>query len=203
MAVAKTVRRLTEEEYLCHDRAANYKSEFFDGEMFAMAGGSPMHSLIAANLIGELRTKLKGRPRKPFTSDLRLKVEATGLDTYPDVSVVCGPLQFAAGTDDTVVNPTLLVEVLSDSTEAYDRGEKFLHYRQMPSLQEYLLVSQRLPRIEQFVRRADGEWTLRIAEGMDATLALPSLEITVALAEVFAGVDFIPVSIRAQTRSPA
>ena len=203
MAVAKTVRRLTEEEYLCHDRAANYKSEFFDGEMFAMAGGSPMHSLIAANLLRELGTKLKDRPCKAFTSDLRLKVEATGLDTYPDVSVVCGPLQFAAGTEDTVVNPTLLVEVLSDSTEAYDRGEKFLHYRQMPSLQEYLLVSQRLPRIEQFVRRADGEWTLRIAEGMDATLALPSLEITVALAEVFAGVDFIPVPIRTQTRSPA
>ena len=203
MAVAKTVRRLTEEEYLCHDRAANYKSEFFDGEMFAMAGGSPMHSLIAANLLRELGTKLKDRPCKAFTSDLRLKVEATGLDTYPDVSVVCGPLQFAAGTEDTVVNPTLLVEVLSDSTEAYDRGEKFLHYRQMPSLQEYLLVSQRRPRIEQFVRRADGEWTLRIAEGMDATLALSSLEITVALAEVFAGVDFIPGPIRAQTGSPA
>src|SRR5258705_11225206 len=105
MAVPGTVRRLTESEYLTLERAAPFKSEFFDGEMFAMAGGSPMHSLIAANLIGELRTKLKGGPCKLFTSDLRLKVEATGLFTYPDVSVVCGPLQFASGTDDTVVNP--------------------------------------------------------------------------------------------------
>lgn len=200
MAVADILHRLTEEEYLCLDRAADYKSEFFDGEMFAMAGGSPMHSLIAANLIRELGTKLKGRPCRPFTSDLRLKVEATGLDTYPDVSVVCSPLQFAAGTDDTVVNPTLLIEVLSGATEAYDRGEKFFHYRQMPSLQEYLLVSQRLPRFEQFVRRVNGEWALRIAEGMEATLVLPSLEITIALAEVFAGVDFVPGPFRAQTR---
>ena len=131
MAVAETVRKLTEAEYLALERAAESKSEFFDGEMFAMAGGSPMHALIAANLIRELGMKLKGRPCKPFTSDLRLKVEATGLLTYPDVSVLCGPLQFAADTDDTVVNPTLLIEVLSDSTEAYDRGEKFQHYRQM------------------------------------------------------------------------
>ena len=161
-----------------------------------------MHSLIAANLIGELRNSLKGRHCKPFTSDLRLKVEATGLCTYPDVSVICGPIQFAAGTDDTVVNPTVIIEVLSDSTEAYDRGEKFLHYRQMPSLKEYLLVSQRLCRIEQFLRRPNEEWTMRIAEGKDAVLALSSLDITIELSEVFAGVDFAPVPIRAQVKPP-
>jgi len=202
MAVPSTLPRLTEPEYLALERAAPFKSEFFDGEMFARAGNSPMHSLIAANLIGELRTKLKGGPCKLFTSDLRLKVEATGLCTYPDVSVVCGPLQFAAGTDDTVVNPTLLIEVLSDSTEAYDRGEKFQHYRQMPSLKEYLLVSQRLPRIEHFLRRPNEEWALRTAEGKDATLTLPSLEVTIELSEVFAGVDFAPAPIRARVRPP-
>ena len=185
------------------ERAAPFKSEFFGGEMFAMAGGSPMHSLIAANLIGELRIRLKGRPCKPFTSDLRLKVEATGLFTYPDVSVICGPLQFGAGTDDTVVNPTLLIEVLSDSTEAYDRGEKFQHYRQLPALREFLLVSQRLPRIEQFLRRPNEEWALRTAQGLEATLELPSLEIALELSEVFAGVEFSPASIRAQARPPA
>jgi Uma2 family endonuclease len=202
MAVASTVPQLSEAEYLALERAAPFKSEFFAGEMFAMAGGTPMHSLIAANLIGELGTKLKGRSCKAFTSDLRLKVEATGLFTYPDVSVICGPLQFAANTDDTVVNPTLLIEVLSDSTEAYDRGEKFRHYRQMPALKEYLLVSQRLPRIEQFLRRPDDEWALRTAEGRGATLTLPSLEIALELNEVFAGVDFAPAPIRAQVRPP-
>ena len=204
MAVAgtSTFPRLSEAEYLVLERAAPCKSEFFEGEMFGMAGGSPMHSLIAANLIGELGAKLKDRPGRPFTSDLRLKVEATGLCTYPDVSVICGPLQFAAGTDDTVVNPTLLIEVLSDTTEAYDRGEKFLHYRQMPSLQEYLLVSQRLPRIDHFLRRPGDEWAMRTTEGRAATLALPSLEITLELGEAFAGVDFAPASIRAQVRPP-
>jgi Uma2 family endonuclease len=189
MAVASTVPRLSEAEYLALERAAPFKSEFFNGEMFA-------------NLIRELGLQLKGRPGKAFTSDLRLKVEATGLFTYPDVSVICGPLQFAPGTDDTVVNPTLLIEVLSDSTEAYDRGEKFRHYRQMPSLKEYLLASHRLPRLEQFVRRPNEEWTLRTAEGSDATLTLPSLEITLKLSEVFAEVELAAASIRAQVRPP-
>ena len=201
MPTPKTEPRLNEAEYLDIERAAGFKSEFFHGEMFAMAGGSPMHSLIAANLIRELGTKLKRAPR-PFTSDLRLKVDATGLFTYPDVSVLCGPLEFAAGTDDTAVNPTLIVEVLSDSTEAYDRGEKFRQYRLMPALQEFLLVSQRLPRIEQFMRRAQGEWALQTAEGRDATLTLPSLQVTLELNEVFAGVEFVPAPMRAQVRPP-
>src|ERR1043165_3203008 len=109
MTVAINVPRFSEAEYLAVERAAPFKSEFFGGEMFAMAGGSPMHSLIAANLIGELGAKLKGGPCKTFTSDLRLKVEATGLFSYPDVLVICGSLQLATGTDDTVVNPTLLI----------------------------------------------------------------------------------------------
>jgi Uma2 family endonuclease len=202
MAAPSTATRLSENDYLSIERAASFKSEFFAGEMFAMAGGSPMHSLIAANLIRELGTKLKGSPCRPFTSDLRVKVEASGLYTYPDVSVICGPLQFAADTEDTVINPVVLIEVLSDATEAYDRGEKFRHYRQMPSLQEYLLVSQRLPRIEHYLRRPGDEWTLRTAESKEATLPLPSLEVTLQLNEVFAGVDFAPGSIRPQTRPP-
>ncbi len=126
-------------------------------------------------------------------------MEATGLVTYPDLSVVCGPLQLASGTDDTVVHPTVIVEVFSDPTEAYDRGKKLENYRQMPSLREYLLVSQKEPRMEQFVRQENGQWLLREAAGMDATLALPSLEIKISLPEVFARVDFAPAPIRTRT----
>ena len=147
----------------------------------------------------EFRNQLKGRNCVAYNSDLRLKVEVTGLITYPDLSVVCGPLQFAVGTDDTVVNPTVIVEVLSDSTEAYDRGRKFENYRQMPSLREYLLVSQKEPRIEQFVRQESDQWLLREAAGLNATLGLPSLKIEISLAEVFDGVVFVPTPIRPQT----
>src|SRR5690349_19742415 len=131
MPVAQISRRLSAEEYLETERAADFKSEFFEGEMFAMAGGTPQHSLIATNVAAEFRTRLKNSSCVPYNADLRIKIEATGLFTYPDLSVICGPLQLAEGTNDTVTNPALLVEVLSDSTEAYDRGTKFEHYRQI------------------------------------------------------------------------
>jgi Uma2 family endonuclease len=196
MSVAKTDRRLKEAEYLRIERQAEFKSEFFDGEMFAMAGGSPYHSLIAVNAASELKNKLKGGRCLVFNSDLRVKIEATGLFTYPDITVVCGPRSFFQ--EDTLLNPSLVVEVLSDSTEAYDRGKKFEHYRQVPSLQEYLLISQREPRIEQFIRKPD-RWELREAAGLNAHLDLPSLSIALDLAEIFANVEFVPTPIRAAT----
>lgn len=203
MSVAEQSRKLTESEYLALERAAEFKSEFFDGEMYAMAGGSPMHSLIATNLAAEFTTQLRGRPCMAFNSDLRMKVEATGLFTYPDLSVVCGELQYANDSDDTIVNPTVLAEVLSHSTEAYDRGRKFEHYQRIPTLKEYLLVSQKEPRIEQYIRQQGRDWLYRQAAGMDATLAIPSLEITISLSEVFANVKFVPTPIRPQTPRPA
>ena len=196
MPLVESSRRLSEAEYLEIERAAEFKSEFFGGEMFAMAGGKPEHSLIGANLAREFGTRLKGKPCVAYNADLRIKVEATGLYTYPDLSVICGPLEFATGTDDTVVNPTALVEVLSESTEAYDRGTKFEHYRQIPTLREYLLVSQKQPRIEQFVRQADGRWVLNEAAGLENTLSLPSLNVVISLAEAFANVKFTPASAR-------
>src|SRR5437016_4754840 len=196
MSLPAPLQRLTETEYLEIERDAEFKSEFFDGEMFAMAGGTPQHSLIATNLAREFGNRLKSGHCVPYNADLRIKIEATGLCTYPDLSVICGPLQFAAGTDDTVLNPTLLVEVLSDSTEGYDRGKKFEHYRQIPALQEYLLVSQKEPRIEQFIRQPDGRWLLSEAAGLDASLELPSLCIRLSLAEVFAKVNFVRAPIR-------
>jgi Uma2 family endonuclease len=196
MSLPEPSRPLTEVEYLEVERAAAFKSEFYQGEMFAMAGGTPQHSLIATNLAGEFRQRLRGGKCVAYNAGLRLKIEATGLYTYPDLSVICGPLRFAEGMDDTVVNPTVLVEVLSDSTEACDRGEKFQHYRQVATLYEYLLVSQRAPRIEQFVRQADGGWLLSEAAGMEKSLELPSLGIVISLAEVFAQVDFVPGPLR-------
>jgi len=199
MTSAKPLHRLTEAEYLNLERSLESRNEYFDGELFAMSGGTPLHSQIAASLIQVIGRWLRGGRCVVYTSDLRLKIEATGLFTYPDLSVVCGPIQFAAGTDDTVVNPAVIVEVLSDSTEAYDRGKKFENYRQIPSLREYLLVSQKEPRIEQFVRQPSEQWLLREAAGLEATLALPSLEIQISLEEVFGGVQFVPAPIRAQT----
>jgi len=193
------IPRLTETEYLTIERAAEIKSEFFDGEMFAMSGGSPQHSRIGTNLASEFSQRLKAHSCVPYNTDLRIKIEASGLFTYPDLSVICGPLKFAEGTDDTVVNPTLIVEVLSASTERYDRGRKFEHYRLISDLKEYLLVSQKEPRIEQFVRQPDGRWLLGDAVGIDSTLELPSLQISISLAEVFSKVQFNPTRALAPT----
>src|SRR2546430_451478 len=148
--------------------------------MFAMARGTLRHSLIATNLAGEFRNRLRGGQCLPFNSDLRIKIVATGLFTYPGLSIICGPPEFVEGTEDTVVNPTILIEVLSDSTEAYDRGRKFEHYRQIPTLREYLLVSQKEPRIEQFIKQTDGRWLLNEATELMARLQLPSLEIAIS-----------------------
>src|SRR5438270_8317210 len=120
--------------------------------MFAMLGGTPRHSRIKTNLLVELGVRLKGHERAPYDSDLRIRVAATGLYTYPDASVICGELEFDDVQKDTVLNPTLLVEVLSDSTEAYDRGKKFDHYRKIPALKEYLLISQDCPKVERYAR---------------------------------------------------
>jgi Uma2 family endonuclease len=187
---------MSPQDYLQRERAAEFKSELFDGEVFAMSGGSPRHSLVKTNVTGELRNQLRGRPCTAYDSDLRVKVDATGLYTYPDAGVSCGPLQFDDDQHDTVLNPTVLVEVLSDSTEAYDRGKKFNHYRRIESLREYLLVAQDEAKIERFQRNVDGTWTLTEASGLEATLRLPSLGIDLSLREVYEKVDFSePVSL--------
>lgn len=202
MSVAEQARKLTEAEYLARERAAEFKSEFFDGEMFAMAGGTRRHSLIGGNLVREVGNKLRGRPCAAYNGDLRVKIEATGLLTYPDLSVACGNERFLDSEEDTLLTPILIAEVLSESTEAYDRGRKFEHYQQIPTLKEYLLVSQTEPRIEHRIRQPSGDWLLRQAVGMDATLAIPSLDITISLAEIFANVKFVPTPIRPQTPRP-
>lgn len=177
-------------EYLRLERAAEYKSEYFAGEMFAMAGASPQHALIAANVIGELGPQLKRNPCAPYSSDLRIEITDTGLYTYPDVSVICGPLEFSAHGDDIVTNPTLLVEVLSDSTEAHDRGTKFAHYRTIPAFREYVLVSQKEALVDVFFRQPDETWRLTPVRGLDSTATLESLGVKLSLAEIYDRVEF-------------
>jgi Uma2 family endonuclease len=196
MALARNIVRLSEAEYLRLERVAETRSEYFDGEIFAMAGGTRAHSLIQTNLLRELSSRLTASDCVAYSTDLRIKVEATGLLTYPDVSVVCGEQRFLDEQEDTLLNPVVVIEVLSDSTEAYDRGKKFENYRQLPTCREYLLVSQKEPRIEQFIRQTNGEWTLKEAAGLSTEIKLPSLGIVLELREVFAKVQFAPARLR-------
>ena len=176
--------RHTFAQYLALEAASDTKHEFLNGEIFAMSGGTPEHAELAANVIGELRTQLRGRPCATYTSDLRIRVLATGLSTYPDVSVVCDKLERDPEDAHSVLNPVVLVEVLEGSSEAYDRGEKFAHYRRIPSLREYVLVSQREKRIEHYHRNDDGSWTLREA-GSGAHARLASIECELSVDEVY------------------
>ncbi len=189
MGSAQRVIVHTPAEYLRLERAATSRNEYLRGEIFAMTGGSFKQSQIKTNILGELRNRLKNKPCAPFDCDLRIKCP-TGLYTYPDASVICGDAEFDDEMNDTVLNPTLLVEVLSKSTEAYDRGKKFDHYRTIPSLREYVLVSQDEPMIQRFIRNADETWTLTAVSGLEQTLALRSIGVELPLAEVFERVEF-------------
>ncbi|HLJ20305.1 MAG TPA: Uma2 family endonuclease [Stellaceae bacterium] len=178
----------TVEEYLALEREADHKSEYLAGQIYAMAGGSPQHNQIGFNLITALGVQLLGGHCRGYTSDQR--VLADELYTYPDITVVCGEPRFEEGDPGTLTNPTLLVEVLSASTEAYDRGDKFAHYRRIESLQEYVLVSQAKPHIERFLRRDDGEWLFTAVEGLEATLRMTSIGCELRLAQVYDRVEF-------------
>ncbi len=181
--------RLSPEDYLAAERAADHKSEYWNGEMFALAGASERHGTIVTNLVGELRAALKGRPCKVYANDLRLQVSETGPYTYPDVLVLCGPPAFSDDVKDTVRNPRLIVEVFSDSTEDYDRGRKFAHYRTLPSLMEYLVVAQDRPHVERFAREAEGRWVFTETSRTEDVLSLASLEVDLQLLEVYEKVD--------------
>ena len=195
MALPQIASSISPEEYLRLERAAEFKSEYFAGEIFSMAGATAVHCLITANVIGELRNLLKGKKCRVYDSNLRVLVPATGLYTYPDAVVVCGPLEYAEADvqRETITNPTLLVEVLSDSTEAYNRGRKFEHFRSIASCSEYVLISQSAPLVEVYLRQADGKWELTPVTGLDASVALRSIGGELRLAEVYDGVEFPPV----------
>jgi Uma2 family endonuclease len=185
---AQTRRYYTEEEYLALEREAEEKSEYFDGEIFGMSGGTAAHSLIASGLTIVIGGLLRGGNCRVYNSDMRIAIQNIGKLTYPDVSVVYGQSIYRDEKKDTLLNPVLIVEVLSQSTEAYDRGEKFRHYRSVESLREYVLVSQNEPRIEIYARHGD-KWILTEAAGLDASITLESIGCVISLADVYAQID--------------
>jgi Uma2 family endonuclease len=181
--------QFTPEEYLAIERSTLAKSEFFEGQVFAMGGASVAHVQIVTNLVGELRNQLKGGPCRVFSTDLRLRISPTGLYTYPDVIVGCEPLAFADDHRDTLTNPTVIIEVLSESTKDYDRGGKFAHYRALQSLKEYALFDQASVHAEHFVRQPDHRWLLSETDSLADALTLASLGAELKLSEVYEGVS--------------
>jgi Uma2 family endonuclease len=177
--------RYTPEEYLALERKADFKSDYFAGEIFAMSGASEPHNTITTNLVREISLQFKGRPCRVYSSDMRVKVSATGLYTYPDVVALCGEPRFDDQQNDTLLNPMVLIEVLSPSTEAYDRGNKSMQYRRLASLEEYLLISQDRIQVEHYQRQPSGQWLLSEASEPHETIALPSVSCVLALAEIY------------------
>jgi len=188
--VAVPKQKWTVEEYLAMERASEEKHEFLDGEIYLMSGASRNHNLIQGNAYASLHNQLQGRPCSPYPSDMRVKISDFGQYTYPDISVVCDPEQIEDAAQDTLLNPILLIEVLSPLTESYDRGKKFQHYRALDSLQEYVLIAQDQARIEHYLRQPSGEWLLSDAVGLEAVIELPSIGCTLTLAEVYEKVNF-------------
>jgi Uma2 family endonuclease len=191
---ARTDHRYTIDEYLRSEYDADQRHEYYDGVIVAMAGGSPQHSLIISNVIRELGNRLKGGKCRVYDSNLRVRVPRSRLYVYPDATVVCGPTEH--DTDDvkrqTVTNPKLIVEVLSDSTEHLDHGPKFRHYLECPSLEEYVLVAQDSVHVQSYFRQGDGTWLFSPVMEMGGTSKLRSLGIELPLADVYAGVEFPP-----------
>jgi Uma2 family endonuclease len=178
----------TPEEYLELEEQAEYKSEYISGRIFAMAGGTLSHGEIANNVGGEMRSLLRQQPCRVYNSDVRVTIMQTGLKTYPDVTIVCGESHLHPFDKNTIINPAVIFEVLSPSTELYDRGEKWANYQRLESLQEYLLVSQHQPQIEHYIRQEDDSWVFTSAEGMDAVTMV--LGVPLALAEVYEKIQF-------------
>ena len=181
----------TPEEYLEVERKADYKSEYLNGEIYAMGGTSPRHVLIVTNIASELRNQLKNRPCMVYSTDLRVQVSPQGLYTYPDVLVVCDTPQFSDQRRDTLTNPTLIVEVLSKSTKDYDRGEKFEQYRAIKSFKEYVLVAQDKYHVEHFVRQSDDTWFFSETNRLEDTLELITIGCHLKISEVYDKVELL------------
>ncbi len=178
-------RRMTVEEYLALERQSETRNEYLNGETFARTGASRRHNRIALNVAMAFDRQLAGRGCEVFVSDMRVRVSAAHHFTYPDVVVACGEPQFADGEADTLLNPTLIVEVLSTSTERYDRGTKFESYRTLPSLAEYVLIAQDRVHVEHFVRQGSGAWLQTETDGREDSVELPPIGCTLALADIY------------------
>lgn len=193
MSMLPDERRISEADYLALDGERDVKYEFVGGIVRAMSGGSPQHVTISTNITGMMHHALRGGVCQVFHSDMRVHNAATGSYLYPDVSAVCGEPEYVAGVKNgTLLNPVLIVEVLSPSTELYDRREKFDIYRRLASLRDYVLVAQDQPRVERYTRNPDGTWIVAYAEGAGESILLPSLAVTLQLADIYERVTFPP-----------
>ncbi len=199
MALPESQLGCTVEEYLARERQSEERHEFLDGVMYAMAGESPEHGIITVNLVAGLHSRLSGGPCQTFSKDTKvwcgpfpLPPKATkGLFAYPDLVIVCGERRYHDDLRDVLLNPTLIVEVLSETTKDYDRGEKFERYRTcLPTLAEYVLVHQTQPRIEHHQKQATGQWLLTTIDGLESALELPALAVSLTLREVYQGIAF-------------
>jgi Uma2 family endonuclease len=191
MAQPHDASLVTPAEYLAFETSSDRKHEYLAGRIFAMAGASPKHNLVCGNIIRALGERLRARRCAVMPSDQHVYVQATGLGTYPDVTVLCGPGQLHKDFPQSLVNPSILVEVLSVSTEAYDRGAKFDHYRRIETLREYVLVSTDRLAVDHYLQEADGTWRLTVSRGLDAQLRLPSVDATVPLSEIYENIDLV------------
>ncbi len=189
MSSAATKIRFTPQEYLALERKSETRNEYYNGEIFAMAGASREHNLIAGNLFRDIGNQLEDRPCETYMNDMRVWIEATGLYTYPDVVVVCGEPRFQDREVDTLLNPTVIVEVLSPSTEAYDRGDKFRHYRRIDSLHEFVLISQDRMMVERYTRQGK-DWVLSDMTDPDQVLKLESIGCRIPLGRIYAKITF-------------
>lgn len=182
----------TPEEYLALEEAAETKHEYFQGEIFAMSGGSTNHNRIAVSVCTILATEFEEKPCEVFSSDVKLLVQANGLYTYPDAMVVCGPVEYAEGRNDTVTNPIVIVEVLSKSTRDYDRDKKFELYRDLPSFRDYLLIDQDRVYIEHYHRLEEGRWVLTLYNNLDTSLTLTAIEVSLPVRRIYHKVEWPP-----------
>jgi Uma2 family endonuclease len=191
MSLPRTLSHFSPEEYLAFERGTDARHEYLDGHVYAMAGESIDHSRICVNVAGELRSRLKGKPCEVLSPNMKVVTSPSGLFSYPDVVVICGEPQFYDERRDILTNPTAVFEVLSPSTEAYDRGEKFLRYRtQIEALREYVLVSQHRPLVEHYVRQPDGSWSYSSASDLREAVDLPSIDCRLPLSEIYDRIVF-------------
>lgn len=184
------LKLVSPEEYLARERVAEYKSEYVNGQILAMAGGSPEHNLVVGNAITTLNNALRERPCLVFNSDMKVRVPSSLKFHYPDVTVICDKARFADDEKDALLNPLLLIEVLSPSTAAYDRGKKFQYYQEIPSFREYLLIAQDEPVVERYVKQADGNWLYTKIAGLENSVELVTLHCHIALRDMYAKVEW-------------
>lgn len=180
----------TPEEYLEVEREAEYKSEYFDGEIFAMAGASEEHNLIAGNIFASLHSQVRKQGRRAYISDMRIDMSKKGLYAYPDVVVVCGESEFSDKHKDNLTNPQVIIEVLSKSTEAKDRGFKFMRYRKLATFAEYLLVSQDKLNVEHYVRQSDNRWIMTEISSLEDTVKLSSIQCDLKMSDIYEMIAF-------------